>query len=140
MVSSEIIGDDRPLSGCSLSSDGSFLATCSLSGVVTASADRTAKLWNTQGTLLTTYKCHLDRLSRVAFHPSGNYLGTTSFDNTWRLWDTETGELLYQEGHSRSVCGLALRPDGSLAASCGLDALARVWEQEAKIILAQFGI
>ncbi|GKC86486.1 U4/U6 small nuclear ribonucleoprotein PRP4-like protein, partial [Tanacetum coccineum] len=86
-------------------------------------------------------KGHLDRLARVAFHPSGNYLGTASFDNTWRLWDAETGEeLLYQQGHSPSVYGLAFHPDGSLAASCGLDALARVWDlQSGRSFLALEG-
>ncbi|KAJ6912649.1 transducin family protein [Populus alba x Populus x berolinensis] len=152
------LGDDRPLSGCSFSSDGEMLATCSLSGVAkiwsvpqvtkghmeratdvafspvhnhlaTASADRTARLWNTDGSLLMKFEGHLDRLARVAFHPSGKYLGTTSFDKTWRLWDIDSGvELLLQEGHSRSIYGIAFHHDGSLAASCGLDALARVWD------------
>nr|GMD44737.1 U4/U6 small nuclear ribonucleoprotein PRP4-like protein [Ipomoea batatas] len=157
------IGDDRPLSGCSLSHDGEMLATCALNGVAklwsmpqvqkvstlkghteratdvvfsptsnhlaTASADRTARLWNAEGSLLRTFEGHLDRLARIAFHPCGKYLGTTSFDKTWRLWDVETGEeLLLQEGHSRSVYGLSFHHDGSLAASCGLDALARVWD------------
>ncbi|EEF32299.1 U4/U6 small nuclear ribonucleoprotein Prp4, putative [Ricinus communis] len=97
--------------------------------LATASADRTAKLWNTDGLVLGTFHGHLDRLARIAFHPSGKYLGTTSFDKTWRLWDVDTGaELLLQEGHSRSVYGLAFHHDGSLAGSCGLDALARVWD------------
>ncbi|XP_022726592.1 U4/U6 small nuclear ribonucleoprotein PRP4-like protein isoform X1 [Durio zibethinus] len=97
--------------------------------LATASADRTAKLWNTDGSLLKTFEGHLDRLARIAFHPSGKYFGTTSFDKTWRLWDIESGmELLLQEGHSRSVYGIAFHQDGSLAASCGLDALARVWD------------
>ncbi|KAJ6921780.1 transducin family protein [Populus alba x Populus x berolinensis] len=152
------LGDDRPLSGCSFSCDGEMLATCSLSGVAkiwsvpqvtkghmeratdvafspvhnhlaTASADRTARLWNTDGSLLMKFEGHLDRLARIAFHPSGKYLGTTSFDKTWRLWDIDSGvELLLQEGHSRSIYGIAFHHDGSLAASCGLDALARVWD------------
>ncbi|KAK4837161.1 hypothetical protein QYF36_003268 [Acer negundo] len=97
--------------------------------LATASADRTARLWSTDGSILKTFKGHLDRLARISFHPSGKYLGTTSFDKTWRLWDIDTGEeLLLQEGHSRSVYGLAFHHDGSLAASCGLDALARVWD------------
>ncbi|CAL1372379.1 unnamed protein product [Linum trigynum] len=156
-------GDDRPLSGCSFSKDGEFLATCSLTGVAkvwkapqisrvstlkghkerltdvtfspvnnclaTASADRTAKLWDTDGTLLRTFEGHLDRLARIGFHPSGKYIGTTSFDKTWRLWDVDTGvELLLQEGHSRSVYGIAFHHDGSLVGSCGLDSLARVWD------------
>lgn len=157
------IGDDRPLSGCSFSNNGTILATSAFSGVAklwsmprlekltnlkghteritdvvfsttdtyvaTASADRTAKLWNTEGTLLRTYEGHLDRLARIAFHPSGKYLGTTSFDKTWRLWDVETGnELLLQEGHSRSVYGIGFHHDGSLVSSCGLDSLVRVWD------------
>lgn len=97
--------------------------------LATASADRTAKLWNTEGSLLRTFEGHLDRLARISFHPSGKYLGTASFDKTWRLWDVDTGEeLLLQEGHSRSVYGIAFHHDGSLAASCGLDSLARVWD------------
>lgn len=97
--------------------------------VATASADRTARLWNSDGSALRTYGGHLDRLARIAFHPSGKYLGTASFDKTWRLWDVETGEeLLLQEGHSRSVYGISFHHDGSLVASCGLDSLARVWD------------
>ncbi|KAH7850263.1 hypothetical protein Vadar_029987 [Vaccinium darrowii] len=109
--------------------------------VATGSADRTARLWNTEGSLLKTFKGHLDRLARIAFHPSGKYLGTTSYDKTWRLWDIDTGkELLLQEGHSRGVYGIAFHSDGSLAASCGLDALARVWDlRSGRSILALEG-
>ncbi|XP_044331188.1 U4/U6 small nuclear ribonucleoprotein PRP4-like protein [Triticum aestivum] len=97
--------------------------------LATASADKTAKLWNSDGSLLMSFDGHLDRLARLAFHPSGKYLGTASFDKTWRLWDINTGtELLLQEGHSRSVYGVSFHPDGSLAASCGFDASARVWD------------
>ncbi|XP_027175306.1 U4/U6 small nuclear ribonucleoprotein PRP4-like protein [Coffea eugenioides] len=109
--------------------------------LATASADRTAKLWNKEGSLLNTYEGHLDRLARIAFHPSGKYLGTASFDKTWRLWNVETGEeLLLQEGHSRSVYGISFQNDGSLAASCGLDALVRVWDlRSGRSILALEG-
>ncbi|CAI5981903.1 unnamed protein product [Closterium sp. NIES-64] len=73
---------------------------------------------------------HLDRIARVAFHPSGRFLASTSFDKTWRLWDVERGgvELLLQEGHSRAVYGVSFQKDGALVATCGLDALCRVWD------------
>ncbi|MCL7037519.1 hypothetical protein MKW94_029279 [Papaver nudicaule] len=97
--------------------------------LATASADRTAILWNTEGACLRKFEGHFDRLARVAFHPSGKYVATASFDKSWRLWDIETGvELLYQEGHSRSVYGVCFHYDGSLAASCGLDSIVRVWD------------
>ena len=58
------------------------------------------------------------RVARVAFHPSGRYIGTASFDHTWRLWDAETSvELLLQEGHSREVFGIGFQCDGSLVAT-----------------------
>lgn len=109
--------------------------------VATASADRTAILWSLEGKKLQSYEGHLDRLARIAFHPSGLYLGTASFDKTWRLWDVSTGiELLLQEGHSRSVYGIAFQQDGALAASCGMDALSRVWDlRTGKSILALEG-
>uniref|UniRef100_A0A6N2LVC9 Pre-mRNA processing factor 4 (PRP4)-like domain-containing protein n=1 Tax=Salix viminalis TaxID=40686 RepID=A0A6N2LVC9_SALVM len=136
------LGDDRPLSGflamekCSLPvakiwSVPQVTKVCTLKGhteratdvsfspvhnhLATASADRTARLWSTDGSLLMKFEGHLDRLARVGFHPSGKYLGTTSFDKTWRLWDIDSGvELLLQEGHSRSIYGLAFHHDGSL--------------------------
>eukprot|EP00118_Oscarella_pearsei_P007229 m.34734 g.34734 ORF g.34734 m.34734 type:complete len:57 (+) comp32007_c0_seq1:938-1108(+) len=38
-----------------------------------------------------------DRVSRVAFHPSGRFVGASCFDCSWRLWDVESqAELLHQ--------------------------------------------
>ena len=72
---------------------------------------------------------HVDRLARLAFHPSGRFLATASFDATWRLWDLSScQEVLLQEGHSRAVYAVAFHPDGSLVLSAGLDALARLWD------------
>ncbi|KAI3933192.1 hypothetical protein MKW98_016518 [Papaver atlanticum] len=131
--------DELPLTGCSFSCDGKLLATLSRIGaalrghtqqvtdvafsptatnlLATASIDRTAILWNTEGVCLRKFEGHFDRLARLAFHPSGKYVGTASFDKSWRLWDIETGvELLYQEGHSRGIYGICFHHDGSLAA------------------------
>ena len=63
-------------------------------------------------------KGHQNRVCRVAFHPSGQYVGSTSFDTTWRLWDVNTcKELLLQEGHSKEVYSIDFQNDGSLVAS-----------------------
>ncbi|EUB64936.1 U4/U6 small nuclear ribonucleoprotein Prp4 [Echinococcus granulosus] len=69
------------------------------------------------------------RVSRIAFHPSGRFLGTTCFDFSWRLWDLEVCvEILHQEGHSKPVYDIAFHPDGSLALTAGLDSYGRVWD------------
>jgi U4/U6 small nuclear ribonucleoprotein PRP4 len=63
----------------------------SAGNLATASADCKAMLWSLDGKHLQSYEGHLDRLARLAFHPSGAYLGTASYDKTWRLWDVSTG-------------------------------------------------
>ncbi|PAA61813.1 hypothetical protein BOX15_Mlig007912g1, partial [Macrostomum lignano] len=69
------------------------------------------------------------RVSRLAWHPSGRFLGTCVFDYSWRLWDLEAGdEILHQEGHSKEVYDIAFHPDGSLALTGGLDSFGRVWD------------
>ena len=92
-------------------------------------------------------KGHADRVCRVAFHPSGDYVASASFDTSWRLWDVTTAkELLLQEGHSKEVYSVEFQEDGALVASgsvsplsrrhlpkpnlitSGLDAIGRVWD------------
>lgn len=72
---------------------------------------------------------HEQRVARVAFHPTGRFLGSASYDLTWRLWDVETGqELVTQEGHSKEVFTIKFHPDGSLCGTAGLDSIARIWD------------
>ncbi|RVW92151.1 U4/U6 small nuclear ribonucleoprotein PRP4-like protein [Vitis vinifera] len=63
---------------------------------------------------------HLDRLARIAFHPSGKYLGTASFDKTWRLWDVETGS------------GICFSPNGYHLATGAEDNTCRIWDLRKK--------
>lgn len=101
-------------------------AVCLCSG----SADSTARLWAASRTEpLAVLKGHRARLGKVAFHPSGDYVGTTSFDHTWRLWDVATAqELLLQEGHYKEVYAIAFQKDGALAATGDLNGVGRVWD------------
>ncbi|CEM08608.1 unnamed protein product [Vitrella brassicaformis CCMP3155] len=76
-----------------------------------------------------TLEGHEDRINRVAFHPSGLYVGSTSHDLTWRLWDIHTRqELLLQEGHARGVYPICFHPDGSLAVTGDLGGAIWVWD------------
>jgi len=67
---------------------------------------------------LSVLKGHKDRIGRVAFHSSGNYVASASFDTTWRLWDINSSkELLLQEGHSKEVFTVEFQHDGALIVS-----------------------
>ncbi|RLN46589.1 hypothetical protein BBJ29_005684 [Phytophthora kernoviae] len=94
------------------------------------SADGTARLWSAgRSEPLAVLRGHKARLAKVAFHPLGNYVGTTSFDHTWRLWDVATArELLLQEGHYKEVYAIAFQKDGALAATGDLNGNGCVWD------------
>ncbi|KAF6761713.1 U4/U6 snRNP-specific spliceosomal protein [Ephemerocybe angulata] len=98
--------------------------------LVSGAADGNVNLWSLKSDQpLAIMKGHQDRVCRVAFHPSGNYVGSASFDTSWRLWDVTTAkELLLQEGHSKEVYAIDFQNDGALAVSGGLDAIGRVWD------------
>ncbi|XP_063222299.1 U4/U6 small nuclear ribonucleoprotein Prp4 [Bacillus rossius redtenbacheri] len=99
------------------------LASCAFDGSV--------KLWNLSSSdPLADVEGHAPhRVSRLAFHPSGRFLGTCCFDSSWRLWDLEQGEeVLHQEGHCKPVYCISFQDDGAVCATGGLDAFARVWD------------
>ncbi|KAG8706525.1 hypothetical protein FRC08_001000 [Ceratobasidium sp. 394] len=110
--------------------------------LVTGGADCQVCLWSLKSDkVLHTLKGHADRVCRVAFHPSGQYVASASYDGSWRLWDASTGQsagthvvkdqdrqLLFQEGHSKEVYAVQFQDDGALVASGGLDAIGRVWD------------
>jgi U4/U6 small nuclear ribonucleoprotein PRP4 len=93
-------------------------------------ADSALKLWNiSKETPLSTLTGHTARLGRIAFHPSGKFVGSPSYDLTWRFWDLETNQCLFeQEGHSSAVYCLSFQCDGSLVTSCDLGGIGRVWD------------
>ena len=62
--------------------------------IVTASADKTARLWDaeTGKPIGEPLRGHADTVSSAAFSPDGKRIVTASDDKTARLWDAETGK------------------------------------------------
>src|ERR1700730_18848839 len=61
--------------------------------IVTASNDKTARVWNaTTGAILTELKGHGSGVDSAAFSPDGARIVTTSDDSTARIWDISTLE------------------------------------------------
>lgn len=99
------------------------MASCANDGVV--------KLWgfNSEESIADISGMSPHRVSKLAFHPSGRFLGTACYDSSWRLWDLEQKqEVLHQEGHAKAVHSIAFQTDGSVALTGGLDAFGRVWD------------
>jgi eukaryotic-like serine/threonine-protein kinase len=95
--------------------------------VLTVSADRTARLWDTEtGQVKAVLK---GASEAVAFSPDGKRVLTGSEDHTARLWDVETGqEKLALVGHTGIVYSVAFSPDGNRVLTGSHDSTARMWD------------
>jgi WD40 repeat protein len=72
--------------------------------VLTASADRTARLWDAQtGAPVLTLAGHGDQVYAASESPDGKLVATASFDGTARLWDAHTGAPLHTLAHGARV-------------------------------------
>jgi WD40 repeat protein len=99
---------------------------------VTASTDRTARLWDVQtGKEIRRFIGHVDLLWSVAYSPNGKYIATASADGTARLWDAQTGEEMRRYvGHTAAVENVAFSPDGKYLVTVSDDATARLWNTD----------
>ncbi|XXT20325.1 protein kinase [Sorangium sp. So ce429] len=100
--------------------------------IVTASWDRTARVWNADGTgepLI--LRGHTDRVSSAAFSPDGKRIVTASDDKTARVWSADgAGEPLILRGHADRVSSAAFSPDGKRIVTASWDRTARVWNAD----------
>ncbi len=111
--------------------------------IVTASDDKTARVWeSTSGKLLTTL-AHGDRVNSAQFSPDGLLIVTASHDKTARVWESGSGKLLATLAHGDQVNSAQFSPDGlrivTAAGSIHLtskDNTARVWEGASGKLLA----
>ncbi|MCI0536854.1 MAG: protein kinase [Verrucomicrobiales bacterium] len=105
-----------------LSSDGSR--------VVTASSDRTARVWNAEtGHPITPPLQHAAAVRYAAFSPDGSRVLTASADHTACVWDARSGQqLLDSIRHDGSVEQALFTPDGERIVTASEDGTARIWD------------
>jgi len=94
--------------------------------MVTASADKTARVWNAaSGQLLVTLEGHTGPARDAAFSPDGQRIVTAGGDNTAGVWNATDGQLVAKlEGHTGPVLHAAFSPDGQTASG---DNTAGIW-------------
>ena len=73
--------------------------------VVTASDDKTARVWDADsGKPLASLQGHTARVRSAAFSPDGKRVVTASEDNTARVWDADSGKTLASlQGHTETA-------------------------------------
>jgi WD40 repeat protein len=111
---------DNNVNEMAFSPDGQLLAT--------ASADRTARIWEVASGQERTRVTHGKAVRGVAFSPDGQLLATASADRTARIWEVASGQERTRVTHDNAVRRAAFSPDGQLLATASADRTARTWE------------
>ena len=111
-----------------------FVISAKFSGdgkrVVTASGDRTARIWDAEsGKEIAVLKGHDNFVRSAAFSGDGKRVVTASDDRTARIWDAESGkEIAALKGHDNFVRSAAFSGDGKRVVTASFDRTARIWD------------
>ncbi|MBP0017066.1 MAG: AAA-like domain-containing protein [Cyanobacteria bacterium SBLK] len=102
--------------------------------LVTASKDKTAKVWRKDGTLLRTLQGHEAPVLGVAYAPDGEAIVTIGEDNIANLW-TPQGQLLHTlVGHDIAIVAVAFSSDSRTIATAGEDGIVKLWTREGEFL------
>lgn len=118
----DLRGHSSRLYAVNFSPDGKHL--------VTASGDRTARIWGIpSGKLQITLHGHSAHVFGAAFSPNSRRVVTASGDGTARIWRVSGGSQIQElRGHSKEVLTAVFSPDGNLVATGGDDGTVKIWQ------------
>ncbi len=122
------IGRQRAASG-HVDVVGSMVITSDGRFAISASSDRTIKIWDMAGGKRPrTLQGHYWAVTSLALLADDKTLISGSWDNSLKIWDIESGEELHTfVGHKHMVHDVAVAENGRIAVSVGLDQSLRVW-------------
>ncbi len=97
--------------------------------IVTASLDKTAKIWDAQtGLLLANLRGHKGNVEKAVFDPSGLRILTVSDDGTAKVWNALTGISFATLSIASAYIEMAdFSKDGSKILTLGSDSSVRIW-------------
>jgi eukaryotic-like serine/threonine-protein kinase len=88
--------------------------------IVTASDDRTVRLWSLEMGAPKIFEGHTDEVWAAALSPDGKMIASGGKDKGVRLWDVAKGKSTLLEGHLQWVTHVTFSADGKWLASQGL--------------------
>jgi WD40 repeat protein len=103
--------------------------------VLSASSDRTVRVWDLQTGAETVLMGHLKTMIRAAcFSPDGLTIASGASDLTVRLWDPAAATGLTVQGHARAVVGV-VQLDETRALSGSREGTLRIWDTRSGEVL-----
>ena len=104
--------------------------------ILTASWDKTAKLWETRsGSLIMTF-AHNAAVNTAKFSPDGKRVITASADKTAKIWEAGSGRVLSSFNHQDSVTDASFSADGAQIATASADKTVKVWDASSGRLIA----
>jgi WD40 repeat protein/serine/threonine protein kinase len=99
--------------------------------VVSASLDRTVRVWKADGSAPMVLRGHDDGVVSASFSPDGQQVVSASWDKTVRVWKADgSGAPTVLRGHDDGVWSASFSPDGRQVASASRDKTVRVWQAD----------
>lgn len=113
-------GHHQQVHDVTFSPDGSIIAS--------AGDDKTIKLWQADGTLLTTIQAHSDTIKSVTFSPDSQLIASASKDKIVKLWRRDGRLVATLDGHNNQVNRVTFSPNGQMLVTGSDDQTIRLWK------------
>ena len=98
--------------------------------IVSASYDKTVRVWDMLGKKLAVCRGHKDWVTSVCVTEDGKIV-SGSYDKTVRVWDMQGKELAVCRGHEGTVRSVCVTKDGKIVSGSD-DKTVRVWDMQGK--------
>lgn len=119
------LAHDASLKSVRFSKDGQYL--------LSASADKTLKLWDRTGKLVRSFTGHTEVVNDANFSPDSQRIVSSSADSTAKVWDIN-GTLLYTFAHDNWVNRASFSSDGRFVVTASSDRSVKIWSISEKTL------
>ena len=107
--------------------------------LLSASYDRTVRLWSIETGLAATLAGHKDEVYIAVFSPDGQTIASGDASGTVILWNSQKHARIKSfPAHTGAVAALAFSQDGRTLASGGADGLVKIWNAQDGTLIREF--